>query len=105
MGDALRTLLARARRSRRGGYAAPVVGDVAEAQALAAAILAEIAQVAPGERLLRLAALSEIEAALQASTAQAQAEMAALARQLADARQGSAACRSYAAAGRPNAAQ
>lgn len=95
----IRELLARARRSRREGYAAPVVESLEDAERLVAAITAQIARATPDERLLCLAALGEIDAALTASTAHAQAEMTATARQLAEARKGSAACRSYAAAG------
>ena len=97
----IRELLARARRSRRDGYEAPVVATLEEAQRLAAGIAAEMARAKPEERLLRLAALSEIEQALEASTAFAQAEMTRTAQQLIEARKGSAACRSYAAAGGP----
>jgi hypothetical protein len=99
----IRELLARARRARREDHAVPIVASPEEAARLAAGIAAQLAGASPEEKLLCLAALEEIDAALETSTARARAGMAETARQLADARRGAAACLGYAAASRPGA--
>lgn len=97
----IRRLLARARQARGDGYETPVVASPEEAERVTAAIVAQMAHAVGDERLACLAALAEIDAALSASIAHAQTGMDETARQLIEARRGSDACRSYAAAGGP----
>jgi hypothetical protein len=96
--DRLANLRLRAERSRRAAFDQPVVSDADEARALARGLADELANLQGRDRLLFLATLEEIRAALDARAKR-------LAREMADHRvtlmrviRGSAACRGYGAA-------
>jgi hypothetical protein len=109
--DGLHELRLRAERSRRSGYAAPVVTSVDEAKALAAQVVDQIAGLPDRERLLVLAHLDDVCGVIQARLERLQVEIVESRQQIVAANEGGAACTSYATAkglaapGRPKAAR
>jgi hypothetical protein len=96
--DGLQELRLRAERSRRSGYAAPVVTSVAEAKALATQVADQIAALPDQERLLVLAHLDDVCGVIQARLERLQVEIVEGRQQIVAANQGGAACTVYAAA-------
>jgi predicted nucleic acid-binding Zn-ribbon protein len=93
----IRELRSRARRSRRDGFATPIVATMDEAQALSREMAQELATASPDQALLCLASLTEIQAALEALIARLQADMSETRAQIEAVRKGSRACVSYGA--------
>ena len=99
--DGVRELQLRADRSRRAGYAEPVVATVEEARALAARVADQVACLPDHQRLLVLAHLDDVCGIIQARLEKLQSEIVEGRQQIAAANDGGAACASYAASRGP----